>query len=168
MEPSLLPLLICMCSLACMGFCHDSELHYVLASCLEGRVPKHMDSEGGWVNPANDEGGNDEQRGGGLTRITIDSLNGVTATLMTHLEVIANGIKAKTEFKTPAKAKQKVTSAYCLQKIAKIKSGQDMIEIDEDIAPQTKKKSVDKLISCKHKWLQRSFMFQSSNEDEEK
>ena len=154
-------------------FCLDSEFDYALSSFLEGRIPKHMDSEGGWVNPATDDGG-DNERGvdnkdhakKALTS-TINSLNGMTATLTTHLEVIANAIKAKTEFRTPAKAKQKVTSAYCLQKIAKIKSDQDMIEMDEDITPLTKKRSVDKLISFKRKWLERSFSVQSSDEDED-
>jgi len=42
-----------------------------------------------------------------------------------------------------------------------------MIEMDEDITPLTKKRSVDKLISRKRKWLERSFSVQSSDEDED-
>jgi hypothetical protein len=92
----------------------------------------------------------------------------MTATLTSHLEFIAGAIKAKTELKTPAKEKKNLTSAYCLQKIAKIKSDQDMIEMDEDITPISKKKSVDHLIARKRKWLSRSFTVQSSDDEEEK
>jgi hypothetical protein len=155
-------------------FCLDSEFDYVLASFSEGRVPKHLDSEGGWVDPTENGGDNVERKSVNKDNVkkaltsTINSLNGMTATLTSHLEFIAGAIKAKTELKTPAKEKKNLTSAYCLQKIAKIKSDQDMIEMDEDITPISKKKSVDHLIARKRKWLSRSFTVQSSDDEEEK
>ena len=59
--------------------------------------------------------------------------------LSAHLEVIANAIKAEAKLdKTPIK-KNKVTSAYCLEKVAKIKSDQQMIKKDSNITPLAKK-----------------------------
>ncbi len=103
-----------------------------------------MDSnEGEWVNSTENDGGNSERGGNkkdhtkeALTN-TINSLNGMTATLTTDLEVVANVIKARTEVKTLAKENKEATSVYCRQKIAKIKRGQDMIKMDEDITPLT-------------------------------
>jgi hypothetical protein len=114
-------------------FCLDSEFDFLLASCSEGRVPKHMSNEGGWVDPPPiDDNNNNTAENGGKQKGTkkekalltpIASLNGMTNTLSAHLEVIANATKAKAEAKldkTPIK-KKKVTSASCLEKVAKIK-----------------------------------------------
>ena len=99
---------------------------------------------------------------------TIASLNGMTNTLSAHLEVIANAIKAKAEAKSEAEApakKKKVTSAYCLEKVAKIKKDQQMIEKDNDITPLTKKRSLENLVARKKQWLQKSFTAASSDKE---
>ena len=158
-------------------FCLDSEFDFLLASCSEGRVPKHMSNEGGWVDPLPIDNDNDDAEHGGNQKgtkkekallTTIASLNGMTNTLSAHLEVIANAIKAKveakSEAKTPAK-KKKVTSAYCLEKVAKIKKDQQMIEKDNDITPLTKKRSLENLVTRKKQWLQKSFTAASSDKE---
>ncbi len=136
-----------------------------------------MSNEGGWVNPLHIDNDKDNARLGGNQKgtkkekallTTIASLNGMMKTLSAHLEVIANAIKAKaeakSEAKTPAK-KKKVTSAYCLEKVAKIKKDQQMIEKDNDFTPFTKKRSLENLVTRKKQWLQKSLTAPRSEEE---
>ncbi len=73
-------------------FCLNSEFDFLLASCSEERVPKHMSNKGGWVDPLPIDN-NDAKHGGNqkgtkkekALLTTIAFLNGMTNTLSAHL-----------------------------------------------------------------------------------
>ena len=157
-------------------FCLDSEFDFLLASCSEGRVPKHMNAEGGWEIDENDPKENDDDDNDGSSKktsakktekvlaTTITSLNNLTTTLTLHLETIAEAMKARARSveMTPAK---KVTRTYCLRKVSQMKVEQAMIEQDADITPNTKQENLALIRKRKREWFRKSLKVDDSDDD---
>jgi hypothetical protein len=155
-------------------FCLDSEFDFLLASCSEGRVPKHMNAEGGWEIDDNVATGDGDDNDGKKTSAkksekaltnTMASLNNLTATLSSHLETIAEAMKARATAADKTPTKKKVTRTYCLRKVSQMKEEQAMIEQDADITPISRKENLDLIKKRKREWFRKSLTVDDSDED---
>ena len=149
-------------------FCLDSEFDFLLASCSEGRVPSHLDSEGGWeiAPPDSDETDNEKpqtntkkqsvkQQAKDINK-TIATLSDMAVNMSSAVEKITQAMEKRSSsrkaFETPVK-QTKITRGSCLAKVNQTRKEQDLLEADPDVTPATKTKSMEMLKKRKKKWM---------------
>jgi hypothetical protein len=134
---------------------------------LEGRVPNHLNAEGGWeiADATLDASDDDNKKPTARKQAkdlknTIATLSDMAASMSSSIEKIAVAIDKRTASRNVSKAlietplkQPKITRRSCFSKVNEMRKEQDLLEADPDITPSTKTKSLEMLKKRKKKWI---------------